>query len=83
MEEFLGKGRGWSCSKGEYPLKEWRSSWAKGGVGPVAKENTHRKNGGVPGQREGLVSKGKLFLGRGVCSVARTPLGKGEIPEGE
>jgi hypothetical protein len=40
MEKFLGRERSWSCSKGEYPLKEWRSSWEEGGVGPVAKENT-------------------------------------------
>jgi hypothetical protein len=38
IEEFLGRGRSWSCSKGENPLKEWRSPWKEGGVGPVAKE---------------------------------------------
>jgi hypothetical protein len=40
MEEFLGRGRSWSCSKGENPLKERRSSWEEGGVGPITKENT-------------------------------------------
>jgi hypothetical protein len=40
MVEFLGRERSWSCRKGKYFLKEWRSSWVEGGDGPVAKENT-------------------------------------------
>ncbi len=63
MEEFLGGGRSSSCSKGENPLKERRSSWEEGGVGPAAKEITPWRMVEFLGrERSWSCRKGKYFL---------------------